>query len=610
MKNGYHENYLKIDLTEKLISQSPLTPEVLKRWIGGVGLGSKILMDETLAGFDPLGAESAIVFALSPLVGTPLTTSAKFAIVAKSPLTNRICDAMCSSGFALTAKKLGTDAICIKGRNVQWSVLMIETDRTGNKKFQLIPADEYLGLSARQTEVMIKNRYGEKWQVISIGKAGEMQIPYATLSHDGRHAGRGGLGAVLGSKRIKAIAVYGDQHFEIHDTNETMKIARSLSEKSFGPETSKYRELGTVANLLVFNRFNALPTRNFQSGHFDEAQLLAQQDLSPARKLARNSCRSCTIGCEHVYAIGPSDKNGVRMEYESLFALGPLCSVSDPEDVLKCASLCDEYGLDTISTGGTIAFLMDCVERGIISGKFDNNQSELKFGDGKAILRLIELITTPDDSCLVQLLRLGSRKAAFAIGQDSIKFAAQVKGMELPGYHPSKLHAMALGLAVGTRGADHNRSGAYEFDFKHHSNQAEAIAEGVIETENKSAIMDSAILCKFIRGVFSDYYSDIAGLLNAVTGFGFNAIELEEAGARIVGIRKAFNQREGWSMLEDTLPESLMSRNSKESESLEFEKSGDNVMSVEKLNSMIQLYYKKRGWTEQGFVNDMNDISR
>ena len=188
----------------------------------------------------------------------------------------------------------------------------------------------------------IRATHGQDWQVAAIGPAGERLIPFATISHDGRHAGRGGLGAILGSKRIKAIAVRGQQRTHLADPHAAISLAKRLSALSFGPATEKYRELGTVANLLTFNRFATLPTRNFQSGQFEGAERLAAEDLAPARRIARNSCAACTIGCEHIYAGGSG--RGVRLEYESLFALGPLCGVDDPAAVLRAARACDDAG--------------------------------------------------------------------------------------------------------------------------------------------------------------------------------------------------------------------------------------------------------------------------
>jgi aldehyde:ferredoxin oxidoreductase len=376
---------------------------------------------------------------------------------------------------------------------------------------------------------------------------GRALVRYATISHDGRHAGRGGSGAVLGAKQIKAIAVRGKKRVEWARPAELTALSRDLSKRSFGPATAKYRELGTATNLLTFNRFGALPTRNFQSGRFDEAQNLSPETLSATRAKTRESCVTCTIGCEHIYAVGTV---GVRVEYESLFALGSLCGVGDSDAVLRASKRCDELGIDTISTGGTIAFAMECVERGWLDAPW------LTFGSGDALLRAIELIGARDG--LGDLLAEGSRRAALAIGHDSIGIAPQVKGLEIPGYEPRALQTMALGFAVGARGADHNRSGAYEVDFSDKVDRRNVTLDAVrhaIETEDKAALMDSLILCKFLRGVFDDFYAESAVMLGAVTGWDVSGDELRETARGIVAAKREFNLRAGWTPAEDTLPD-------------------------------------------------------
>ena len=265
---GVHGRYLRIDATSGTATIVPIGESTLRAYLGGVGLGAWLLGQETPRGLDPLGPEAALIFAFSPLVGSPLTTSAKFAVVAFSPLTGRISDALSSSHFALAGKRTGVDALVIKGARNEPSVVRVDGNASGDPAVTFEPAGELWGLPAREAEARLRARLGPDWQVAAIGLAGERLIPFASISHDGRHAGRGGLGAVLGSKRIKAVAVRGDRRAALADLPATMAIARDLSGRSFGPATEKYRELGTVANLLVFNRFDALPTRNFQAGQF------------------------------------------------------------------------------------------------------------------------------------------------------------------------------------------------------------------------------------------------------------------------------------------------------------------------------------------------------
>ena len=601
MLAGWHGRYLRIDPRPGRTACVPLDESVLRDFIGGVGLGTWIVAHETPAGTDPLAAEAALVFALSPLVGSPLTTSAKFAVVALSPLTGRLCDALASSHFAIAAKRVGIDALVICGACASPTIVFVDGTGPGPPRVDWRPAGPLWGLSARAAEDRIRAEHGRDWQVAAIGPAGERLVPFATLSHDGRHAGRGGLGAVLGAKRIKAVAVRGDHRTPLAAPAATVALARALSARSFGPATEKYRELGTVANLLTFNRLDTLPTRNFRSGHFEEAERLATEDLAPARRIARTSCAACTIGCEHIYARpnAPPGKHGsgIRLEYESLFALGPLCGISDPALVLEAAHACDELGLDTISTGGTIAFVMDCVERGWIDGRIGPSGQVLRFGAGAAMLEAIAAIV--ERQGLGALLALGSRRAAEQIGGSAPDLAPHVKGLELPGYDPRALQTMALGLAVGTRGADHNRSGAYEADFSPRTDRRHGDARSAhlaIETEDRAAVLDCLILCKFLRGVFTDLAAEAAEMLVAVTGHPYTSADLQAVARRVVAARKCVNQREGWTAAEDTLPARFLSDQP--------ESPGAPFLPRARLEAMIADYYEARGWTADGRVPD------
>jgi aldehyde:ferredoxin oxidoreductase len=283
----------------------------------------------------------------------------------------------------------------------------------------------------------------------------------------------------------------------------------------------------------------------------------------------------------------------VRLEYESLFALGPLCGISDPDAVLEAARVCDRLGLDTISAGATIAFAMECAERGLIDG------AELRFGDAAALLRTLRQIGAREG--IGDLLARGTREAAAVIGGHAPDFAPHVKGLEIPGYEPRALQTMALGFAVGSRGADHNRSGAYEADFSPHGDRLHGSAESAraaVETEDRAALIDSLILCKFLRGVFGDLFAEGAELLRAVTGWDVSGGELRETARRIVTLKKLFNVREGWTPAEDTLPRRMLS------ERLPAGPGPGAALPAERLRGMVSAYYRERGWTADGRVPD------
>ena len=397
----------------------------------------------------------------------------------------------------------------------------------------------------------------------------------------------------MGSKQLKSVSVRGSQIVDFAFPEELIACSRDLSKRSIGPATAKYRELGTVSNLLTFNRLGTLPTRNFQAGTFDAAELLAPETISQTHERTRASCAACTIGCEHIFRSRSSEQPGVRLEYENVFALGPLCGVRDADTVLEASRLCDELGLDTVSAGGTIAFAMECSERGLLDAP------ELRFGNGPAMLQCVRDIADRTGP-IGDLLAEGSRIAAEQIGGGSEQFAPHVKGLEIPGYEPRTLQTMALGLAVGTRGADHNRSGAYQVDFSEQVDRLNVDLDAVplaVETENEAALMDSLILCKFLRGVFENRLADMANMLRLVTGFDLSVSEMTETASRIVTARKRFNIRQGWTPAEDTLPERFFN------EPLNDGPGEGTVLNRERLGAMIRRYNELRGWSSEGWLD-------
>jgi aldehyde:ferredoxin oxidoreductase len=564
---GYFGRALVVDLGGGA-DVLPLEEEVLRRTIGGAGLGAHLIHELAPPGVDPLGPDAPLAFVFSPLVGTPLTTSAKFAVVAKSPLTERLNDALASSHFAIAGKLTGHDAIVIRGACETPSALVV--DDAGAR---LVDAADLWGLPAADAEARLRERLGTAYRVAAIGPAGERLVRYATVSHDGRHAGRGGLGAVLGAKRLKAVAVRAGGRCPVHDPAAVLAAAKDLRARSFGPATAKYRDAGTLANLLTFNAISALPGANFGAG---PAVALELED----RPAVRDGCASCSIGCERILPTKKGKRT--RVEYESAFALGPLVGIDDPDAVVGAIARCDELGVDTISAGGTIAWAMQAAAEGLIDAPW------LRFGDPVALERALELIGARER--LGDLLAEGSRRAAAEAG--GAEFAMHVKGLELPGYEPRTLHTMALGLAVNARGADHNRSGAYEADL---SGQVDRLAGGdphvaaAIETEDRAAAMDSLILCKFLRGVFTDPWEEWAGLLRPVTGWDVDAAELRETARGIVTSKHRFNRREGWTRAEDTLPARLLA------EGRTLPSGREAVLTRERLDAMVDAYHEQRG---------------
>ena len=591
---GYHGVTLVVDLTTRAIHREHIPESVLRNFIGGTGLASYLLYRHCPPGADPLGPENPLIFACSPLVGSRLTTSSKFAVAAKSPLTGMIGDSLSSSFLAVELKRTGCDALIIKGRAERMTLISIEDD---DVKF--LDAAHLVGLNTFDTEQSVRNALGRRFRVACIGPAGENGVRFASIANDGgRQAGRTGTGAVMGSKNLKAVAVRGRNPASVFDRDSLDTVGRNLSAKSLGPATEKYRTTGTMANVAVFDRLGTLPTRNFQQSTFEFAEEVSGEALYEGHFVKNAHCANCTIGCEKILTVGSGKKKSTgRMEYESAFALGPLVGVSDRETVIRASHYCDEVGMDTISAGGTIAWAMECFERGLLTLD-DTGGLDLSFGNPEIILTCLESISNKSDK-LGNLLAEGSRGAAEALGRNSQDWAMHVKGLEMPGYEPRSLKTMALALAVSTRGACHNRSSAYEADFSNRVNRLEADAlRGQItaDGEDFSAVLDSLIWCKFLRKAFDDFWGESATSLNLITGWDVTPDELRKAGERINNLKKLFNIREGWTRADDTLPPRLLK------EPLPDGVAAGVGLAPSDLDMMIAAYYQARGWNPDGSI--------
>lgn len=590
---AYHGRIMLVDLASQSVHWEALDEDTLRRFIGGTGLGAYLLHRYGLPGDDPLSPGNPLIFATSPLVGSGVTTSSKFAVVAKSPLTGFIGDSLSSSFLATELKRTGADALALIGRSPFPTLLAVTDD---DVKF--MDASHLLGMSTSKTEKTIKAHLGEMYRVACVGPAGENLVRFAGIANDGgRQAGRTGPGAVMGSKNLKAIAVRGHRAISFARPDALREVRADLSRRSLGDATEKYRTLGTLANVSVFNRLGALPTRNFRQSTFDGAEFVSGEAFHESHHVKNAHCANCTIGCEHIVTTtdGGAKATG-RMEYQSTFALGPLVGVDEPNTVIRASRLCDEMGMDTISAGSTIAWAMECFENGVLTPD-DTSGIELRFGDGGSLLAMLEMIAKRKG--LGDVLAEGSRRAAETIRSGSEEWAMHVKGLEMPGYEPRSLKTMALALSVSTRGACHNRSSAYEADFSNRVDRLNVDGERgriTMESEDYSAVLDSLIWCKFLRKAFDDFYGESAMIYEHLTGWATTSDDLKRAGERINNLKKLFNIREGWTREDDTLPRRVLR------EELPTGVANGIGLTRSDLDMMIDGYYRARGWTEDGLV--------
>lgn len=592
VRSGYHGIALIVDLHTGVSELEEIPETVLRDYIGGTGLGAYLLHKHCPVNADPLGPENPLIFITSPLVGSKITTSSKFAIVSKSPLTGFIGDSLASSYLATELKSCGFDALIIKGKSNTLSVLKIN-----DHHIQVVASPKLTFSETQVTERSIKNDLGKDYKVACIGPAGENLVRFASIFSDGgRQAGRTGIGAVMGSKNLKAIAVKGSHNTVIYDSKKLGEIRLDIAKRSLGAGTEKYRSLGTISNMSVFNKLEVLPTNNFQLSSFQHVDSISGEQLHNQNFVGNAHCANCTIGCQHFMATndnGESVKG--RIEYESGFALGSLLGISDPNLLIRAATLCDNLGLDTISTGVTIAWATETMEKGLLKEYESNNP--LRFGDGESLISVIKSISGRIG--LGGLLAEGTMRASKEIGNNSEDWAMHVKGLEMPGYEPRGLKTMALALAVSTRGACHNRSSAYEADFsekvdryKVSSNRGKITAR----SEDFSAILDSMIWCKFIRKAFNSFYDESAEVLSCITGWNITKQELMKTGERINNAKKLFNIREGWKRSDDTLPKRIFQ------DTLQGDLKEEMSLSKHDLQKMIDSYYVAREWNGDGTI--------
>jgi len=592
---GYAGRMLHVDLSTGKTSVEPLNEDYAKKYIGGIGLGIRLWLDHSKAGVDPFSPENPLILAIGPISGTVWPTGGNgHAFVSKSPQSFGVGEAKAHGSFGTELKRAGYDAVIIKGKADRPVYIWIDDDAV-----QLLDASSLMGKSPGETEDAIRDELGDYYiRVAAIGVAGEKLSRMACIMNDKTRAcGRTGLGAVMGSKNLKAIAVRGTRDITVAKLDEFMEYVKEFHERMKGPATQKYRTLGTTENVLVHNSLSCMPTRNYNNSRFEGAEKVSGENLNEKFVAKIIGCSSCAMRCEHmcVVAEGPYKNTMTRMEYETLWALGPFCGVDRLDAIIKGMELSNYYGVDAISAGVTIGFAMDCYERGILT-QAELDGIDAKFGNADAMVQLVDKIGKREG--VGELLADGAKFAADKIDKDSYKLAATIKGVESTGYDLRCLKTAALGFAVSFRGADHNRHGAYAFDVKGKVNRLVAEkgrGKMVRDMEDTYNLIDSFILCKFSRGTYYKELDDMAKLYRLVTGFDTTAEELKRCGERIQNAARLFNVREGLSRKDDTLPWKVMHEPIPD----EGPSKGAFVSQAE-LDLLLDDYYESRGWTKEG----------
>ncbi len=584
---GYKGQILTVDLTTGRSARVPLTDEQAEKYIGGRGLATRILYDEIKPGIDPFSVDNKVLFITGPAAGTLLPTSARFAVGTKSPLTGTLTVGYAGGHWAPELKYAGYDGILISGAASRPVYLYIRDNTV-----EIRDASHLWGKDAFEAEETLKRQLGPKFQIAGIGTAGENLVPLASVIHEQHAVGRGGPGAIMGQKNLKAIAVRGTGGVEMAAVGmEAIREARMFRDTIYtNPVKVFFRDAGTTGMLASINDIKAMPTRNFRQSYFEDTDKIVFDQMR--RYITRyESCSDCVVVCGSVAEI---DEEHVklrteRIEHQTTCAFGTYCGIADLPAIFEAGDLCDRYGLDTMSVGHTIAFAMECYERGLLTAR-DTGGIELYFGNTRALKPLIEKMASKEPG-IGALLAQGSRKAAQIIGGDAPRHAMQVKGMEIGAYDPRGFTGMALNLATAQRGADHNKAFTIAAEFLGVLGDFDRfdIAPKPALTkkmQDSTAIIDSIIMCMFTvdLGISVELF---ARAVNLVTGMSINENGVYEIGERINNLERMFNVREGISGDEDLLP-------------ARFAQEPDATGHTVDVSRMLPEYYRLRGWDERG----------
>ena len=607
---GYSGKILHIDLTKRETRAERKPEEWYKTYIGGVSMATRLCWENIEVGCDPLSPGNAIAIANGLFAGTMVPVGGKWGVACKSPLTGFIGDSLSGSWFSVALKRAGWDGVVIHGASDDWVYVFIDDDRV-----EFRDASSLLGLGTFQTEETIREDMSDdQVRSATIGSAGERLVRFANVTNDGRQAGRTGHGAVWGSKRLKALSVRGTQSVRVSDPETLLELSKEIADAAQGPYTQKYRILGTVSNVLNMNRLGLLPTRNYQQGVFEQAEMVSGERLDDRHRVKTIACAQCPIACEQMSRAiqGPYAGAMTGVEYESLFAVSSNCGIGNLDTAIKMLDIFDRSGMDSMSAGVTISWAMETFEKGVFTkedfkcAKYPEG-FEPNFGNEEAGVTLAEMIR--DREGIGDLLAEGTKMASAQVdaerGTETWKWAMNIKGLECPGYDARALKTFALGLAVGTRGGCHNRSAAYDPDIQGQVDRFsidETRGELAKSTEEYAAVYDTLPLCKFIRRCFGGVadrecsWPEIAKLINATTGWDFDFDDVDLIGERAHTIKKAFNIREGWARADDHLPYRW------HHEKMQEGASAGHLVTEEELEYLKDIYYEAKGWTKEGLI--------
>ena len=600
MPHGYLGRILRVNLSKDKLSVECPDEIFYRRYLGGEGFVAYFLLKELEPGIDPLGPENKLIFAAGPVTGAPIAGNSRNSIGAKSPLTGGFGESEVGGYWGVELKRAGFDAVIVEGKASSPVYLWIHDGEA-----EIRDASHIWGLETGDAQRVIREELNDNLvRVALIGPGGENLVRYACVMVDLKDAaGRTGMGAVMGSKNLKAVAVRGSGRIKVSDKRILTELSRHLIEKV---KDMRLHEYGTGSLFEEYAASGNLPIRNFRDGEFQNAAVLSAKNVKATVRVGMEGCYACPIRCKKIVKIDEPftvDPAYGGPEYEALASLGSNCGVDDLKAVCKANEICNRFSIDVISAGVSIAFAMECYENGLISDK-ETGGLKLKFGNAEALVRMVEMIGRREG--LGDLLAEGVKRASEKIGKDSERFAMHVKGQEIPMHEPRFKKALGVGYAVSPTGADHMHN-IHDTSLAPGSQEMEAFAElGILEpipleklcpgkiraliyAVDWRVLDNCLLLCNFVPW---DYIQKTS-IVRAVTGWNTTAWELMKTGERITTMARVFNIREGFGRKDDWLPERFF--NPRTSGAL-----SDTAIDPEKFREAIDTYYKMMGWDENG----------
>ncbi|HOG15772.1 MAG TPA: aldehyde ferredoxin oxidoreductase family protein [Syntrophales bacterium] len=574
---GFYNRYLRIDATRRECSIETIPDDILKKYLGGKGLSAWLLLKHQPRGVHPLSPENAFIIATGPTTDSALYGSSRFGIYTKSPLTGVYLGSYSGGKVPEKIGRTGFDAIVVSGRCDRFSVLEISPDGASFRD-----GSHLKGLDCHAAEKALYSQYGTAAGILVIGPAGENLLSFAGVSNDLWHcSGRAGAGAVLGSKKIKAVVFTGDRKREHADPEGLSRFARSVLEsRKDHPTTIAYRTKGTPMMVDLLNGAGAFPTRYWHQGRFEKAGRINASAMHIRMDVRPRACAHCFMACGKFSTVRDGRHKGLEVEgpeYETIYAFGGLCMIDDIAEIAYLNDLCDKFGIDTISAGNLVALTMEASETGKIAER-------VPYGDAEASARLIRDMVRREG--LGAVLAGGIREAAKAFGMEDR--AIHVKGLEPAGYDPRQLKGMGLAYATSDRGACHLRTTFYKPELSGMIPPAaiEGKAAMLIDFEDRATIFDTLIFCRFFRDFY--LWDELRTIVKVTVGLDLSRQELQGLAADVTNLVRSYNIREGVTEADDTLPPRFFTEALPETGS---------VMNPEDFAKLKSDYYRLRGWS-------------